>query len=40
MNRYLLDTRTFLWVLAADDVLSHAVREIIRDPSNEVVSVW
>ena len=44
MNRYLLDTCTFLWLVAGSDALSKAAREIIRNPDNEVflsvVSAW
>lgn len=44
MNRYLLDTCTFLWLVAGSDALPKAAREIIRNPDNEVflsvVSAW
>lgn len=44
MSRYLLDTCTFLWLVAGSDALSKAAREIIRDPDNEIylsaVSAW
>jgi len=44
LNRYLLDTCTFLWLVAGSDALPKAVREIIRNPDNEVflsvVSAW
>ena len=42
--RYLLDTHTFLWWITDDSRLSVHVREIIRDPSNEILfsvaSAW
>ena len=44
MNRYLLDTCSFLWLVAGSDALPEAARDIIRDPGNEiflsVVSAW
>lgn len=44
MNRYLLDTCTFLWLVAGSDSLPEAVRDIIRNPDNavflSVVSAW
>lgn len=44
MNRYLLDTCTFLWLIAGSDALPKAARDIIRNPDNEifltVVSAW
>jgi PIN domain nuclease of toxin-antitoxin system len=44
LNRYLLDTCAFLWLVAGSDALTKAVREIIRNPGNEiflsVVSAW
>ena len=44
MNRYLLDTCTFLWLVAGSDSLPEAVRDIIRNPENavflSVVSAW
>jgi PIN domain nuclease of toxin-antitoxin system len=42
--RLLLDTCTFLWVLAGAPELSPAARQLIRDPGNEVflstASAW
>ena len=44
MSRYLLDTCTFLWLVAGSDALPEQIREIIRNPDNEiflsVVSAW
>jgi PIN domain nuclease of toxin-antitoxin system len=44
LNRYLLDTCTFLWLVAGSDMLPKVVREIIQNPNNEsllsVVSAW
>jgi len=44
LNRYLLDTCTFLWLVAGSDSLPEAVRDIIRNPDNavflSVVSAW
>ncbi|NEQ88479.1 MAG: type II toxin-antitoxin system VapC family toxin, partial [Moorea sp. SIO2I5] len=42
--KILLDTHIFLWFISGDTMLSTDVRDIIRDPDNEVylsvVSVW
>lgn len=42
--RLLLDTCTFLWIVAGDDSLSDAAKEAFVDPANEVylsvVSAW
>ncbi|PLZ07941.1 type II toxin-antitoxin system VapC family toxin [Fischerella thermalis] len=42
--RILLDTHIFLWFISGDTQLSTEVRDVIRDPDNEVylsaVSVW
>jgi PIN domain nuclease of toxin-antitoxin system len=42
--RILLDTHIFLWFISGDAQLSMNVRDVIRDPDNEVylsaVSVW
>ncbi len=42
--RYLLDTCTFLWVVAGDKAIPERVRELIVSPENEVllsvVSAW
>ncbi|MGB7412797.1 MAG: type II toxin-antitoxin system VapC family toxin [Thermosynechococcaceae cyanobacterium] len=42
--RILLDTHIFLWFISGDTQLSKDVRDVIRDPDNEVylsaVSVW
>jgi PIN domain nuclease of toxin-antitoxin system len=42
--RILLDTHIFLWFISGDKRLSTDVRDVIRDPGNEVylsaVSVW
>ena len=42
--RLLLDTHIFLWFISGDSRLPIALRDIIRDPANEVylsvVSVW
>jgi len=42
--RILLDTHIFLWFISGDTQLSTDVRDVIRDPDNEVylsaVSVW
>ncbi|EGJ30505.1 MULTISPECIES: type II toxin-antitoxin system VapC family toxin [Moorena] len=42
--KILLDTHIFLWFISGDTRLSTDVRDIIRDPDNEVylsvVSVW
>lgn len=42
--KLLLDTHAFLWYVSADSRLPDVLREVIRDPSNEihlsVVSVW
>lgn len=42
--KILLDTHIFLWFISGDSRLSTDVRDIIRDPDNEiylsVVSVW
>lgn len=42
--RLLLDTHIFLWFISADDRLSKAVRDSLRNPENEVylsvVSLW
>lgn len=44
MNRYLLDTCTFLWLVAGSDALPKTVRDIIAHPDNDiflsVVSAW
>lgn len=44
MNRYLLDTCTFLWLIAGDGTLSSKAAEIIRNPNNDiflsVMSAW
>jgi len=44
LNRYLLDTCTFLWLIAGSDALPKTVRGIIHSPDNEiflsVVSAW
>jgi PIN domain nuclease of toxin-antitoxin system len=42
--RILLDTHIFLWFISGDTQLSTVVRDVIRDPNNEVylsaISVW
>ncbi|NEP29447.1 MAG: type II toxin-antitoxin system VapC family toxin, partial [Moorea sp. SIO3I6] len=42
--KILLDTHIFLWFISGDTMLSTDVRDIMRDPDNEVylsvVSVW
>lgn len=42
--RLLLDTHIFLWYISADPRLAAEVRDVIRDPANEVslsvASVW
>jgi PIN domain nuclease of toxin-antitoxin system len=42
--RILLDTHIFLWFISGDRQLSTNVRDVIRDPDNEVylsaISVW
>ena len=42
--KLLLDTSAFLWFIAGDDRLPHALRAILRDPEVDVwlsvVSVW
>lgn len=42
--RILLDTHIFLWFISGDTHLSTDVRDVIRDPDNEVylsaISVW
>jgi PIN domain nuclease of toxin-antitoxin system len=42
--RILLDTHIFLWFISGDTQLSTGVRDVIRNPDNEVylsaVSVW
>ncbi|MCX7706856.1 MAG: type II toxin-antitoxin system VapC family toxin [Anaerolineae bacterium] len=42
--KLLLDTQVFLWFISADDRLPERVRNIIRNPQNEVylsvVSLW
>lgn len=42
--KYLLDTCTFLWIIAGAEELSPAVKELFTNPANEVllsvVSVW
>ena len=42
--RLLLDTHIFLWYISGDGRLPTAMKDAIRDPSNEaylsVVSVW
>ncbi|MDG2992196.1 type II toxin-antitoxin system VapC family toxin [Candidatus Synechococcus calcipolaris G9] len=42
--KILLDTHIFLWFISGDTQLSTDVRDVIRDPDNEVylsaVSVW
>ena len=42
--RLLLDTHIFLWFVSGDKKLAIALREVIRDPQNEiflsVVSLW
>lgn len=44
MNRYLLDTGVFLWLVAGDGKLSGKVAGIIRQPENEIflssISGW
>ncbi|MDN5753788.1 MAG: type II toxin-antitoxin system VapC family toxin [Nitrosospira sp.] len=44
MNRYLLDTCTFLWLVAGDETLSSKAAEIIRNQNNDiflsVMSAW
>lgn len=44
MNRYLLDTCTFLWLVAGDDALPGTVQETVRNPDNAIflsaVSAW
>lgn len=44
MNRYLLDTCSFLWLVAGDDKLSVRARDIIRQPENDIflssISAW
>jgi len=44
VDRYLLDTCTFLWMVAGANALSERAARIIRDPDNEVVlsavSAW
>lgn len=44
MNRYLLDTCCFLWLVAGDDKLPEPMRDIIRLPENEIfvssISAW
>lgn len=34
--RILLDTHIFLWFISGDDQLSTNVRDVIRQPDNEV----
>jgi len=34
--KYLLDTHILLWILFEDEKLSEKVREVIRDPDNEI----
>lgn len=36
MNRYLLDTCTFLWMIKDDPVLPDSVKEILIDPKNTI----
>ena len=42
--KYLLDTHSFLWVLFDDEKLSEKVKEIVREPENEiytsVITYW
>ena len=42
--RILLDTHVFLWYISADSQLPATLRDVIRDPVNEVylsvASVW
>ncbi len=42
--RILLDTHIFLWFISGDNRLSTDVRDVIRDPDNDVflssVSIW
>lgn len=42
--KILLDTHIFLWFISGDSKLSADVRDVVRDPDNEiylsVVSVW
>jgi PIN domain nuclease of toxin-antitoxin system len=42
--RLLLDTHIFLWFVSGDRKLALALREVVRDPQNEiflsVVSLW
>ncbi len=42
--RILLDTHIFLWFISGDSQLSANVRDVIRDPANEVylstISIW
>jgi PIN domain nuclease of toxin-antitoxin system len=42
--KILLDTHIFLWFISGDTQLSTGVRDVIRDPNNEVylsaISVW
>ena len=44
MDRFLLDTHVFLWLIQGDPQLSSRVRAIIADDANQlnfsVVSIW
>lgn len=44
MNRYLLDTHTFLWWLQGNKRLNTSIKDIIADPQNKifasVINAW